>query len=339
MSLHIFRPSLAQSGDAGGCSDGAFCDWVRGLTGSDGAADVADWLVNAPLRVAILLFGGWLLNRLVRRSISRFAFSLQRTAREVGERAPGTLFVGERDVRLDARTETVSSVLGSITTVVLGSVVAMLVLGEIGVALGPLLASAGVAGVAIGFGAQSIVKDFLSGLFMIIEDQYGVGDIIDVGDAAGTVEQVGLRTTRVRDINGTVWFFPNGEIRRVANYSQYYAKALIDVDVAYDADLRRAIAIIEQTAVALYEEDQEGEHRLLEGPEVLGVQTLGSDGVSIRVVVTTKPSEQFPVERELRLRLKEALDEAGIEIPFPQRVVWLRSDGSAGDDAPEHQAP
>lgn len=301
--------------------------------------ELIDWLTKTPLRVTLLLFGGWVVNILARRAISKFVVGLQRTAVEVSARAPGNLLAaGPPDIRLAARTETVAAVLRSITTIVLATVVLMLVLGELGLSLGPLLASAGVAGVAIGFGAQSIVKDFLSGLFMIIEDQFGVGDIVDIGDgtqAIGTVEQVGLRTTRLRDIYGTVWYVPNGEIRHVANYSQYYANAVLDVDVAYDTDLRAAIDVIKQTAQELYEEEQQpgGLARLLEPPEVLGVQELAADGISIRLVATTRPSEQFPVARELRLRLKEALDAVGVEIPFPQRTVWVRGGVEAASEA------
>lgn len=299
----------------------------------DDSKELVDWLRQTPLRVTLLLAGGWAVNFLARRAIARFVVGLQRTAQEVSDRAPGNIHVlGSGDARTKARTETVASVLGSITTAVLATVVLMLVLGELGISLGPLLASAGVAGVAIGFGAQAIVKDFLSGLFMLIEDQYGVGDIVDVGEATGTVEQVGLRTTRLRDQKGTVWFVPNGEIRRVANFSQYYAKAMIDVDIAYESDVRSAMEVLASAAQSMYEEEADSSGRLLEAPELLGVQALAPDGVTIRIVVTTKPSEQFAVERELRLRIKEAFDQAGIAIPFPQRTVWIRQGSSSQDE-------
>jgi small conductance mechanosensitive channel len=296
----------------------------------DSSTDFWEWVRETPLRVTLLLVGGWIVNWLARRAIGRFVAGLHRTALEVSERAPGTfLSASVRDERLASRTETVTSVLRSVTTAILATVVLMLVLGELGISLGPLLASAGVAGVAIGFGAQSIVRDFLSGLFMLIEDQYGVGDIIDVGDATGTVEQVGLRTTRLRDVKGTVWYVPNGEIRRVGNFSQYYAKALVDVEIAYESDVRAAISLIEETVAAFAEDEREGLDRLVDAPEVQGVQSVAAGGVAIRVVVTTKPSVQFAVERELRLRLKEAFDAAGIVLPAIQRAPWSRP-GSEG---------
>ncbi|MBT5138800.1 MAG: mechanosensitive ion channel family protein, partial [Acidimicrobiaceae bacterium] len=180
---------------------------------------------------------------------------------------------------------------------------------------------------ALGFGAQSIVKDFLSGLFMLIEDQYGVGDVIDLGYATGTVEKVSLRSTTIRDVNGTVWHVPNGEIARVGNYSQLWSRALLDIEVAYDVDLRFAQGVIQRVADEFWEDPEWGGDELMERPEVWGIQALGASGIAIRLAVKTEPSMQWATERELRLRVKEALDEAGIEIPFPQQTVWVRNQG------------
>jgi len=199
-------------------------------------------------------------------------------------------------------------------------------MGQLDIDLAPLIAGAGVGGIALGFGAQSIVKDFLSGLFMLIEDQYGVGDIIDVGDATGTVENVSLRSTTIRDVYGTVWYVPNGEILRVGNFSQLWSRALIDVEVSYDTDLELAQGVIQRVADEMWRDPEWGGDELMERPEVWGVQDLGASGVALRLVVKTEPSQQWAVERELRLRLKEALDAAGIEIPFPQTTVWLRNE-------------
>jgi small-conductance mechanosensitive channel len=229
--------------------------------------------------------------------------------------------------RSNARAETVGFVLRSFSSTAIWTIAVFIVLSELGINLAPLIAGAGIAGIALGFGAQSLVEDFLSGMFMLIEDQYGVGDVIDVGDAKGTVEKVSLRTTSIRDVQGTVWHFPNGEIRRVGNFSQLWSRALIDVDVAYEADTRLAQGVIQRVATELWEDPKWGEETVMEPPEVWGVQSLGGDAVQIRLVVKTKPSSQWEVERELRLRIKEALDEAGIEIPFGQRTVWLRHQG------------
>ena len=190
---------------------------------------------------------------------------------------------------------------------------------------------------AIGFGAQSLVKDFLAGMFILVEDQYGVGDIIDVGDlsgtqVAGTVEAVSLRTTRLRSVNGTVWHVPNGTILRVGNMSQQWARALLDVSVAYGSDVDEASRIIKATADELWRE-RDWSHQILEEPELWGIESLDADGIAIRLVVKTSPSQQFAVMRELRRRIKRSLDEAGIEIPFPQRTVWVRHEpGTEGVD-------
>ena len=215
---------------------------------------------------------------------------------------------------------------GSLVTAVVWSVAFVVVLGLFDISLAPLFAGAGVVGVALGFGAQSVVADFLSGFFMLFEDQYGVGDVVDVGDASGTVEKFSLRTTTLRDVNGTVWHIPNSEIRRVGNKSQIWSRAVLDIDVAYDTDIRRAEGIIQRVADELWRDPEFTGGDIIDPPEVWGVERLGADGVTIRLVVKTDPAEQWIVGRELRLRVKEALDEAGIEIPFPQRTIWLRQD-------------
>jgi small conductance mechanosensitive channel len=187
-----------------------------------------------------------------------------------------------------------------------------------------LLAGAGVVGVALGFGAQNLVRDFLSGIFMLIEDQYGVGDVIDAGPATGKVEGVSLRTTRIRDVEGNVWHIPNGVIQRVANKSQEWSRALLDIQVAYDADTGRAADVIKRVADETWR-DPVWSAEMLEEPEVWGVESLDVNGVSIRLVAKTKPLSQWKVERELRARIKQALEAEGIEIPLPQAVVWQKA--------------
>ena len=162
---------------------------------------------------------------------------------------------------------------------------------------------------------------------MVVEDQFSVGDIVNVGDITGTVEKVSLRTTTLRDNTGTVWHVPNGEITRVGNLSQLWSKALLNVEVSYDTDLRFAEGVIQRVANEMWEDPEWGGDELMESPEVAGIQTLGADGIAIRLSVKTSPAMQWAVERELRLRIKEAFDEAGIEIPFPQRTIWLRNEG------------
>jgi small conductance mechanosensitive channel len=218
-------------------------------------------------------------------------------------------------------------------TIVLFMIGVAMVLDQVGIALGPLPASAGVVGLAIGFGAQSLVADYLSGLLIMVEDQYGVGDSVDLGEAVGEVEHVGLRLTHVRDLNGGLWHIRNGEILRVRNDSQEWARAVLDVAVAYDADLGTVHRVLEDTGRAL-RQDPDFADVLLEDPAVWGVQSLDADGVVVRLAVKTVPLQQWGVTRELRRRVKDALDEAGIDIPFPQRTVWVRTDaGEPGVDA------
>jgi moderate conductance mechanosensitive channel len=217
-----------------------------------------------------------------------------------------------------------------VATGVIWSIAAITILGELGINLGPLIASAGIAGVALGFGAQSLVKDFLSGFFMLVEDQYGVGDIVDLGEAAGTVEAVSLRTTRLRDVNGTVWHVPNGMVTRVGNKSQQWARALLDVNVVYGTDVDRAERLIKETADALWN-DPDWDDKFLEEPEVWGVEQLAAESIHIRLVVKTQPAQQFAVTRELRRRILQAFQANGIEVPTGQRVVFR---DEPNDDSP-----
>jgi moderate conductance mechanosensitive channel len=309
------------------------CEQVFDWTENKFLANAAEWVLDRPIRIVFVLIAAWLVSKILQRVVSRFvdtvaASPTDERLRALRERGPGRLLIEQTEqTRSTARAETIGLVLRSIVVASVWSIAALLVLGQLDIDLAPLIAGAGIGGIALGFGAQSIVKDFLSGLFMLIEDQYGVGDIIDVGDATGTVEKVSLRSTTIRDVYGTVWHFPNGEILRVGNYSQLWSRALIDVEVSYDTDLVLAQGVIQRVADEVWEDGEWGGDEVMERPEVWGVQSLGASSVAIRLVVKTEPSQQWAVERELRLRLKIALDEAGIEIPFAQQTVWLRHQG------------
>ena len=282
---------------------------LESTDGNEFLARTADFLLAKPLQILLILLGAWVANRLLRRAIARFDQRVAANDSVLGR------------ARATSRAETISQVFRSVATASIYGIAALLVLGEVGINLGPLLAGAGIAGVAIGFGAQSLVKDFLSGVFMIVEDQYGVGDVVDLGDASGTGEAVTLRSTRLRDVNGTVWHVPNGTIQRVANKSQEWARAVIDVTVAYDTDVRHASDVIKLVADELWHEEA-WNSCVLEEPEVWGVESLGADGVVIRLVLKTQPAEQFKVMRELRVRIKNAFEAEGIQIPYPPRPVW-----------------
>ena len=320
--------------DACGEVDASYaCEQVYEWTNSKFFATAAEWALDRPIRILFILALAWIASRILQRVVQRFVNTVATSPAEprfqaLRERGPGRLLIEETEKkRATARAETIGLVLRSIVAAAVWSVAALLVLGQLEIDLAPLIAGAGIGGIALGFGAQSIVKDFLSGLFMLIEDQYGVGDIIDLGDATGTVETVSLRSTSIRDVYGTVWHVPNGEIVRVGNYSQLWSRALIDVEVSYDTDLTLAQGVIQRVADELWDDPSWGGDEVMERPEVWGVQSLGASSVAIRLVVKTEPSQQWAVERELRLRLKGALDAAGIEIPFPQQTVWFRHQG------------
>ena len=315
-----------QEADACGQEPGAACLWVFRTTDSAAATAAADWVITKPLKIALVIGLAVVLYRLVARAIGRFieglrSASVQRSLDSLSEAAPGSRVApGPVNARAVQRAETIGAVLRSIAKAVIGAVAVLMVVAEFGLHLGPLIAGAGIVGVALGFGAQSLVKDFLSGIFMLVEDQFGVGDIIDCGEASGLVEGVSLRTTRLRDVEGTVWHVPNGEIRRVGNKSQQWSRALLDVQVAFETDLAEATRVIKAAADEVWRSEEVGPS-VLEEPEIWGVEGFGPTGIAIRLVVKTQPADQWKVLRELRSRIKVALDRAGIGFGF-QRIPW-----------------
>jgi hypothetical protein len=232
------------------------------------------------------------------------------------------------DERRKQRVQALGAILRSAASVTIFAIAGFVILGDLGINLAPLLASAGVVGVAIGFGAQSLVKDYLSGIFMLVEDQYGVGDVITVGDATGTVETVTLRVTRMRDVNGIVWHIRNGTIDTVGNESQGWARAVIDFPVPFEADLADIRALLAGTGERMWNEPA-WRAVMLEAPEVWGAQAIAKDLVTMRIVVKTAPLRQWEVEREMRARVKRALKEADIMPPpavTPTMAVRLTMD-------------
>jgi small-conductance mechanosensitive channel len=218
------------------------------------------------------------------------------------------------DERRKQRVEALGAILRSAASVTIFAIAGFVILGDLGINLAPLLASAGVVGVAIGFGAQSLVKDYLSGIFMLVEDQYGVGDVITVGDATGTVETVTLRVTRMRDVNGIVWHIRNGTIDTVGNESQGWARAVIDFPVPFEADLATIRELFARMGNGMWHEPA-WRAVMLEAPEVWGAQEISKEAVTMRMVVKTAPLRQWEVEREMRARIKRALKEASIMPP------------------------
>jgi small conductance mechanosensitive channel len=277
-----------------------------------------EWFVATPGAIVLIVVIGLAFRWFVMRAVDRL---VNRTA---GGRAPGTLGAKAEGLLADLnpaaaarrhqRAATMGSLLKSVSTGVIFSIVAVMALSKVGIDIAPIIASAGIIGVALGFGAQNLVKDFLSGIFMILEDQYGVGDVIDTGEAIGTVEAVSLRVTRLRAVDGTVWYVRNGEILRVGNQSQNWSRAVLDITVSYDSDLAHVQSVLLEEAQALFT-DEMFAGIILEEPEVWGVQDFGKDGAVVRLVLKTAPLQQWFVARAMRQRIKARFDVEGIEIP------------------------
>jgi small conductance mechanosensitive channel len=273
-------------------------------SGLDGVLQAHAWWASAARVVAIVL-AAWIL-----------AMVLQRGIRRVRERVASRL--GDREAVL--RAATLGRVLRYVVAVVVTLVAGMLVLAELGVSVAPILGAAGVVGLAVGFGAQSLVKDYFTGLFILLEDQIHQGDVVRVGNHAGLVEEMTLRYVRLRDYDGNVHFVPNGQIDAVVNLSRGFAQAVIDVGVAYGTDLDHAIAVMRRCASKLATDEAFGP-KILNEFEVAGVERWDDSAVILRGRFKVAPLEQWSVRREFLRRLKAEFDAAGIEIPFPQMTL------------------
>ncbi|MBM0226487.1 mechanosensitive ion channel protein MscS [Micromonospora sicca] len=299
------------------CLQEGLCETVWRVTDSVWFAEGSYWIVLKPIRIILILLLAVVARWAVHRTINRLVRTTTEGAmptmlRPLRERIPSATLEPEQFVpeRRRQRAEAIGSVLRSLVTAFIFGIALLMVLKEFSFDLAPLLASAGIAGVALGFGAQSLVKDLIAGLFMLIEDQYGVGDTVDLGEATGVVEAVGLRVTTVRDGRGVLWYIRNGEIVRVGNKSQGWALVVVDLPIGF-AGTEQATAVL-RTAAASMAMDPELSPEIVEEPEVLGVEQMTVDGAVIRTVVKTTADGQFAVGRELRRRLAEALENSGI---------------------------
>jgi small conductance mechanosensitive channel len=306
-------------------------------TGQTWLAEGGYLFLVKPLRILLIVALAILARALIHRTITRLVRSTTTNSssptllRPLREKVPGALLRdagGALPERRRQRAEALGSVLRSIASAAIFAIALMLILSELSIDLAPLLASAGIAGLAIGFGAQNLVKDFVAGMFMLLEDQYGVGDVVDVGQASGTVEAVGLRITTIRDANGVVWYIRNGEIVRVGNKSQGWASVMVDIPVGFEG-VEQALEILRAAASRLADDPQWSDD-LIEAPEVLGVEQITADGVVLRTTVKTTSEAQWRVGRELRRRLTEALDRSGIAAKLGAARMLLRPGGASG---------
>lgn len=303
---------------------GSWCARFWRWTDSDLLASSADAIVGRTVETVVIVVVAVVSRYLVHRMIGRLVDGV--TSRRLRLAPPrlgsGSISEGARPAegspRRAQRARTIGSVLRSAASAIILGIAAVMILAEFGVALGPILASAGIVGVAIGFGAQTLVRDFLSGMFMLLEDQYGVGDSVDLGDAVGVVETVGLRVTTVRDMRGVLWYIRNGEIIRVGNKSQGWAMVVIDIPIGF-VNSEEATAVLRTAAQALADEPEHATE-FLEPPDVIGVEQLTVDGAVIRTIAKTTADGQPIVQRELRRRLTEALETSGIS----QRIAVSR---------------
>jgi moderate conductance mechanosensitive channel len=274
-------------------------------------AAVVNWLVSHGVRILVVVAVGallWLgLNRflppMVRRAVARTKYK-------------------ESKEGMEKRTNTLLSVFKGVGRVFIVVVAVMMILSEVGVPIAPVLAGFGIAGIAIGFGAQYLIRDIISGIFIILENQYRVGDVARVADISGVVEEVTLRKTVLRDLDGIVHHVPNGEIRVASNFTRHFARVNLDVSVSYDTDLDHAISVINRVGQELAE-DENWRQVIKSPPQALRVNNLGDSGIDIKIVGEVRPMQQWAVMGQLRLRLKKAFDAEGIEIPWPHTKVYF----------------
>jgi small-conductance mechanosensitive channel len=272
---------------------------------------VEQWLVDHGVRIAIIIVVGVILWYIVKRVVPpllrRFITRPQR---------------GESREGLKRRLDTLQGVFIGLGRVIIALMVVFMILSEINISIGPVLAGFGIAGVAVGFGAQYLIRDLIAGVFILMENQYRVGDVARVADVAGLVEEINLRKTVLRDLDGIVHHVPNGEIRVASNFSRHYARVNLNISVSYGTDLDRAIAVINRVCKQMAEEERWSKV-IRTVPQVLRVDNLGDSGIDIKILGDVKPLEQWGVTGELRLRLKKEFDKEGIEIPWPHMKVYF----------------
>lgn len=317
------------------CGDSEFCRQIYHWTDQAWLAESSYIALVKPARILMIILLALLVRHLLQRTIKRLVRSTADGAippilKPLKQRMPTALQAATAifPERRRQRAEAIGSVLRSFVTVLVYSTAALMILGELGITLAPLLASVSIVGVALGFGAQSLVKDLLAGLFMLLEDQYGVGDTVDLGEATGVVESIGLRVTTVRDGRGVVWYIRNGEIVRVGNKSQGWSMVVVDIPIGF-VGVDAATTVLRRAAEEM-RADPEYADDLIDPPEVLGVEQITVDGAVVRATAKTPAEAQFRIGRELRRRLTEALEASGLSAQIAASRPYLRPAGPAG---------
>ena len=302
------------------------------LQAAETAAPRIDWseifqwerLIAAGIKAAFIILLAFISYRVVK-------LLTRRMDREIEEEDPIVKRVREQ------RAKTLAALLNNIALVIIIAIAVIMIIRGFGIDVGPLLATAGVVGLAISFGAQSLVKDVISGAFILLEGQYGIGDVVRIGTTAGLVEKITLRTTILRDVEGVVHIIPNGQIDKVSNLTKTWSRAVLDVGIAYHEDVDRALSVLRAVGLEM-RADANWEPLLIDDPEVLGVEKLADSGVVLRIMAKTIPLKQWEVARELRRRIKNRFDREGIEIPFPH-VKVITDAANPGDRPLADSAP
>ena len=298
-----------------------FCEGAWNLTHNRMIARAADWFVTRPLVAVIVLLVAWVVNRYLRKVVSAFVTRLSSSRQlangamvKIGmDRPEGAAVVGARE---QSRASTLAAVSRASVSWFVWTIAVLIVLGVFNINLGPLLAGAGIAGIAVGFGAQSLVRDCIAGFVILLEDQCGVGEEVDIGEAVGTVEAITLRMMSVRGVDGTLWNVPNGVIQRVGNRTRSWSQGLVDITIWYDGDINDALVAV-QAGIAVAVEVPEVAEVLLQPPAILGVERVDATGTVLRVTVRTRPGKHWAAMREVRLAIRQSLIEHNIPLYPP----------------------
>lgn len=278
---------------------------------------VMEWIIGPFLRIVIILVGAWFLTRLARPA-------LERLEPHIVSAKPKD----EEEAEAQKRAHTLTHIIWHVIRITILVAALVMVLGQLGIQIGPILAGIGILGLAFGFGAQSLVKDFITGFFLLVENHYRVGDVVNIAGEGGLVEAVTLRVTLLRDFEGRVHVIPNGQIDKLTNFTKDYSRAVLDIGVAYKENVDEVMAVLKELGEEL-RQDPEFKEFILEPMEMIGVEEFADSQVTIRLRFKTQPIKQWTVAREFRRRVKNAFDARGIEIPFPHQTVYM--------GVPEHQ--
>jgi len=272
------------------------------------SANVLHWLTTTGLKILGIIVVVFILNKVLQsfleKLIRRIIISDRYSSREAEEK----------------REDTLIKIINSTISVIIILIAGVMILQSLGIPTAPILAAAGIVGVAVGFGGQYLIADVISGLFIILENQYRVGDVISVGTISGLVEDISLRMTTLRDLDGTVHHISHSEIKSVSNLTKTYSRINLDIGVAYDSDLEKVINVINKIGTDL-SEDPVWKDSIIKTPQFLRVNNFGDSAIDLKILGETKPGKQWEITGELRLRIKITFDKEGIKIPFPQRVV------------------